>query len=116
MLFDTAVEAAGPILNMAGLQLYNLFDNSGGLILNVTLNVILVPSFHGLGAAVAWTLTFFALGTARILQVKGKVLGVLPFSSPMWNMLIAAASVVWSASRSACSSIRCGRSSPSPPS
>ena len=91
VLFDTAVGAAGPILNMAGLQLYNLFDNGGGLILNVTLNVILVPEFHGLGAAVAWTLTFFALGTARILQVKGKVLSVLPFSSPMWNMLIAAA-------------------------
>jgi O-antigen/teichoic acid export membrane protein len=90
VLFDTAVGAAGPILNMAGLQLYNLADNSGGLILNVTLNIILVPSFHGLGAAVAWTVTFFALGTARILQVKGKVLGVLPFSSPMWNMLIAA--------------------------
>ena len=87
VLYDTAVGAAGPILNMAGLQLYNLFDNSGGLILNVTLNVILVPEFHGLGAAVAWTLTFFALGTARILQVKGKVLSVLPFSSPMWNML-----------------------------
>ena len=55
VLFDTAVGAAGPILNMAGLQLYNLFDNSGGLILNVTLNVILVPEFHGLGAAVATT-------------------------------------------------------------
>ena len=66
---------------MAGLQLYNLADNSGGLILNLTLNVVLVPSFHGLGAAVAWTLTFFALGTARIIQVKGKVLGVLPFSA-----------------------------------
>jgi O-antigen/teichoic acid export membrane protein len=90
VLYDSAVGAAGPILNMAGLQLYNLADNSGGLILNLTLNVILVPSFHGLGAAVAWTLTFFALGTARILQVKGKVLGVLPFSAPMWNMLIAA--------------------------
>ena len=72
---------------MAGLQLYNLADNVGGLILNVTLNVVLVPAFGGVGAAVAWTMTFLALGTARILQVKGKVLQVLPFSSPMWNML-----------------------------
>ena len=91
VLFDTAVGAAGPILNMAGLQLYNLFDNVGGLILNVSLNIALVPAFDGVGAAVAWTVTFFALGTARIIQVKGKVLGVLPFSSPMWNMLIAGA-------------------------
>ncbi len=89
VLFDTAVGAAGPILNMAGLQLYNLFDNVGGLILNVALNVVLVPTFDGVGAAVAWTTTFLALGTARILQVKGKVLGVLPFSSPMVNMLLA---------------------------
>jgi O-antigen/teichoic acid export membrane protein len=90
VLFDTAVGAAGPILNMAGLQLYNLADNTGGLILNVTLNIVLVPAFHGVGAAVAWTLTFFALGLARMLQVKWKVLGVLPFSAPMWNMLVAA--------------------------
>ena len=89
VLYDTAVGAAGPILNMAGLQLFNLADNVGGLILNVSLNVALVPEFGGVGAAVAWTLTFLALGTARILQVKGRVLHVLPFSSPMWNMLIA---------------------------
>ena len=89
VLFDTAVGAAGPILNMAGLQLYNLADNVGGLILNVTLNVVLVPAFGGVGAAVAWTVTFLALGTARILQVKSKVLQVLPFSSAMWGMLIA---------------------------
>jgi O-antigen/teichoic acid export membrane protein len=89
VLFDTAVGAAGPILNMAGLQLYNLADNVGGLVLNITLNVVLVPAFGGVGAAVAWTVTFLALGTARILQVKSKVLQVLPFSSAMWGMLIA---------------------------
>ena len=89
VLFDTAVGAAGPILNMAGLQLYNLADNVGGLILNITLNVVLVPAFGGVGAAVAWTVTFLALGTARMLQVKSKVLQVLPFSSAMWGMLIA---------------------------
>jgi O-antigen/teichoic acid export membrane protein len=91
VLFDTAVGAAGPILNMAGLQLYNLADNVGGLVLNVALNVVLVPAFGGVGAAVAWTTTFLALGTARTWQVKGHVLGVLPFSAPMINMLLAGA-------------------------
>jgi O-antigen/teichoic acid export membrane protein len=91
VLFDTAISAGGPILNMAGLQLYNLADNVGGLVLNVMLNVALVPLLGGVGAALAWTLTFFALGTARMLQVKWKVLHVLPFSAPMINMLIAGA-------------------------
>jgi O-antigen/teichoic acid export membrane protein len=91
VLYDTAVSPGGPILNMAGLQLYNLADNVSGLALNLALNLALVPAFGGRGAALAWTITFFALGTARMLQVRSKVLGVLPFSSPMWNMVIAAA-------------------------
>jgi O-antigen/teichoic acid export membrane protein len=91
VLFDTAVSPGGPILNMAGLQLYNLADNVCGLFFNLGLNLALVPAFAGAGAAWAWTLTFFAVGTARVLQVRRNVLGVLPFSAAMWNMLIAAA-------------------------
>ena len=89
VLYDTAISAGGPVLNMAGLQLYNLADNALGLALNLALNLALVPVLGGTGAAIAWTLTFFAVGTARMLQVKSKVLGVFPFSSPMWNMAIA---------------------------
>ncbi len=89
VLFDTAVSPGGPILNMAGLQLYNLADNVCGLFFNLSLNFALVPVLAGAGAAWAWTLTFFAVGTARMLQVRRNVLGVLPFSASMWNMLIA---------------------------
>jgi len=89
VLFDTAVSPGGPILNMAGLQLYNLADNVCGLIFNLSLNLILVPVLAGAGSAWAWTFTFIGVGTARILQVRANVLGVLPFSPQMWNMLIA---------------------------
>jgi O-antigen/teichoic acid export membrane protein len=89
VLFDTAISASGPVLNMAGLQLYNLADNALGLAFNLALNLALVPLLGGVGAAIAWTLTFIAVGTARMLQVKGHVLGVLPFSTPMWNMAMA---------------------------
>ena len=89
VLFDTAVSAGGPILNMAGLQLYNLADNVCGLFLNLALNLALVPLLGGPGAAWVWTFTFLCVGTARVFQVRRNVLGVVPFSKPMVNMLIA---------------------------
>ena len=80
VLFDTAVSAGGPILNMAGLQLYNLADNVCGLFLNLALNLAFVPVLAGPGAAWAWTLTFLCVGAARVLQVRRNVLGIVPFS------------------------------------
>jgi len=74
---------------MAGLQLYNLADNVCGLFLNLALNLAFVPVLAGPGAAWAWTLTFLCVGAARVLQVRRNVLGIVPFSKPMVNMLLA---------------------------
>ena len=92
VLFDTAISAGGPILNMAGPPALQPGRQRGRP--HPERRPQRRRSYPcSTASARRWPgpLTFLALGTARMLQVKGKVLGVLPFSSPMWNMLIAGA-------------------------
>lgn len=70
--------AAGPcgiLLNMSGRAALCMADNIGALVANVGLNLVLIPRYGIVGAAVAWSLSLTLVNLARVLQVR-RVLGV----------------------------------------
>jgi O-antigen/teichoic acid export membrane protein len=79
-LSDVATGPCGTMLNQAGLNKLALIDNVVILILNVTLNLILIPS-HGIrGAAIAWTVSLLGVNVARAIQVRRRVVPAWPFN------------------------------------
>lgn len=88
-LTDAATGPCGLMLNQSGRVALNMVDNVGVLILNVGLNLYLIPR-HGLvGSAVAWTVSLMAVNVARVVQVRA-TLGMLPFDSGSGKGLVAA--------------------------
>jgi O-antigen/teichoic acid export membrane protein len=79
-LSDVATGPCGTMLNQAGLNKLALIDNVVILILNVSLNLILIPS-HGIrGAAIAWTVSLLGVNVARAIQVRRRVVPAWPFN------------------------------------
>lgn len=54
MLLGTAVGAVDTMLVMAGRGTWTMFNASAALVVNVALNLVLIPRFGIMGAAVAW--------------------------------------------------------------
>lgn len=69
----------GTLLNMAGRVRLNLVNNVAVLILNIALNLLLIPPYGIVGAAIAWTVALAVVNLARLVQVQ-LVLGIHPFS------------------------------------
>jgi len=68
-LVNAATGPCGTLLNMSGRVWLNMVDNIGALVLNVGLNLWLIPA-HGItGAAVAWSASLIAVNLARVIQV-----------------------------------------------
>lgn len=64
--------AAGPVMVlvlMGGRSLWNLLDTLGALVLNVALNVVLIPRLGITGAAIAWAASIALLNVVPLLQV-----------------------------------------------
>ena len=79
-LSDVATGPCGTMLNQAGLNKLALIDNVVILVLNVSLNLILIPS-HGIrGAAIAWTVSLLGVNVARAIQVRRRVVPAWPFN------------------------------------
>ncbi|HEX6787356.1 MAG TPA: flippase [Acidimicrobiales bacterium] len=79
-LSDVATGPCGTMLNQAGFNKLALIDNVVILILNVSLNLILIPS-HGIrGAAIAWTVSLLGVNVARAVQVRRRVVPAWPFN------------------------------------
>jgi O-antigen/teichoic acid export membrane protein len=79
-LSDVATGPCGTMLNQAGHNKLALIDNVVILVLNVSLNLILIPS-HGIrGAAVAWTVSLLGVNVARAIQVRRRVVPAWPFN------------------------------------
>jgi O-antigen/teichoic acid export membrane protein len=77
-LVDAATGPCGLMLNMSGLVRVNMIYNVVALVLNVALNLVLIPRYGINGAAVAWALSLSVVNAARVEQVH-RSLGVLPF-------------------------------------
>jgi O-antigen/teichoic acid export membrane protein len=77
-LVDAATGPCGLMLNMSGLVRTNMVDNMVALVLNVALNLLLIPRYGINGAALAWAVSLTVVNVARVEQVR-RSLGVLPF-------------------------------------
>ena len=85
---QTAFGAAGPVLSMSGYTRLVLWNSLGVFILNLVLNIILIPKFGIMGAAWATLISMTALGLARIIEVHF-ILGFTFFSSQLYKPLLA---------------------------
>ena len=79
-LIDAGTGPCGLMLNMSGRPVISMVDNLAALVLNVVLNVWLIPRHGILGSAVAWALSLGAVNVARVFQVW-RILGMLPFDT-----------------------------------
>lgn len=77
------------MLTMSGHPVWGAVDNALGLVLNIGLNLALVPTFGIIGAAWAWTASLIVMNLARLIQVR-HLLGMWPFHSSQPAVLLAA--------------------------
>ncbi len=56
-LIDAATTQGGIVLNMSGRNAMNMFDTVGALVINLGLNVLLIPSLGIRGASLAWAVS-----------------------------------------------------------
>jgi O-antigen/teichoic acid export membrane protein len=87
-LVNAATGPCGTLLNMSGRVTLNLLDNVVALVLNVGLNVWLIPAYGIVGAAVAWSVSLVVVNVARVLQVR-RLVGVLPVTPGLLKGLLA---------------------------
>jgi O-antigen/teichoic acid export membrane protein len=69
-LVSAAAGPCGTVLNMSGRVWLNMVDNVGVLVLNVGLNLLLIPSHGVLGAAVAWSTSLVVANVVKVLQAQ----------------------------------------------
>ncbi|MBV9253813.1 MAG: oligosaccharide flippase family protein [Actinobacteria bacterium] len=77
-LVDSATGPCGLMLNMSGRPVLSLVDNVGALVINVVLNLMLIPHFGITGSAYAWAISLTLVNVVRVVQV-GFVLDMYPF-------------------------------------
>lgn len=77
MAVATAGGAVQSILLMGGRSAWQLADKTGALVLNVALNLILIPRWGITGAAIAWAVTIVVDTVIVVLQVH-HLMGVRP--------------------------------------
>jgi O-antigen/teichoic acid export membrane protein len=77
-LVDSATGPCGLMLNMSGRPVLSLVDNVGALVVNVVLNLVLIPRFGIVGSAYAWAISLTLVNVVRVVQVR-IVLGMYPF-------------------------------------
>jgi O-antigen/teichoic acid export membrane protein len=78
-LFNAAGGPCGYMLTMSGRPIVQMANYVAALVLNVGLNVVLIPRLGVSGAAIAWASTIVLLTIARMIQVW-VLLKVVPFS------------------------------------
>lgn len=76
----SVVGVAGDMLTMSGHQYLELACISGGLVLNFVMNLLLIPHYGIIGAAIATSSSSMATDLARILIVACRY-GIHPFSA-----------------------------------
>jgi O-antigen/teichoic acid export membrane protein len=67
-LVSAAAGPCGTVLNMSGRVGLNMVDNVAVLVVNVVLNLVLIPRYGIVGAAVAWSASLVAVNIAKVLQ------------------------------------------------
>ncbi|WP_434739780.1 flippase [Micromonospora sp. SH-82] len=88
-LVNAATGPCGTVLNMSGRVALNMADNVAALVINVLLNLWLIPAYGIVGSAVAWSVSLIVVNIARVWQVR-YLIGALPFSPGMLKGVAAA--------------------------
>jgi O-antigen/teichoic acid export membrane protein len=96
-LVDSWASSAGVALNMSGYNRLNMLDTVGVLVLNVGLNVALIPVLGIAGSAWAWTLALMVYGVVRVVQVNRLVLHTWPIGPRTEKTFLAAAPAIGTA-------------------
>ena len=78
MLVNLGTGNVNVVLLMSGKSMWNLINGLGSVVLNVGLNLILIPRFGMSGAAVAWAASIVCVNVATMLEVQA-FLGIRPF-------------------------------------
>jgi O-antigen/teichoic acid export membrane protein len=73
---------------MSGRVALNMWDNLAALVLNVLLNLWLIPAYGIVGAAVAWAVSLAVVNVARVVQVRS-LIHALPVSRGMVSGFLA---------------------------
>src|SRR6266545_2462874 len=89
-LADAGTGPCGLMLNMSGRPLWSTVDNLVALVLNVVLNLWLIPTHGILGAAMAWALALAIVNLARVVQVWC-IMRMLPFDLGVLKGVLAGA-------------------------
>jgi len=92
-LTDAATGPCGLMLNQSGRVALNMVDNVGVLVLNVVLNLFLIPRYGLVGSALAWAVSLVLVNVARVLQVRA-TMGMLPFDAASAKGMVAALSAL----------------------
>jgi O-antigen/teichoic acid export membrane protein len=69
-LIDAATGPCAMMLNMSGRPALNMTDNVTALLLNIGLNLWLIPRYGIFGSAVAWAVALGLVNLARVIQVR----------------------------------------------
>lgn len=77
-LVNATTGPCGTVLNMSGRVRLNMVDNACVLLLNVVLNLWLIPWIGIVGAAIAWSVSIVSVNVARVIQVRS-IAGASPF-------------------------------------
>jgi capsular exopolysaccharide synthesis family protein len=89
-LIDAGTGPCALMLNMSGRPLWNMIDNIAVLVLNIALNLVLIPRFGIVGSAVAWAISLGVVNLARLTQVWW-MMRMLPFSAGVARGFLAGA-------------------------
>ena len=88
-IVDTATGPGAMMLTMSGRPGWALADNAATLGLNIWLNLVLIPSYGIIGAAVAWSVSLIVSNAVRVVQVW-VVLRMAPFAATQLRTVLAA--------------------------
>ncbi|MFQ6605864.1 MAG: flippase [Fidelibacterota bacterium] len=69
----------GSVLTMTGYPKYNLMNSIITIIVNISLNIMLIPKYGAIGAAMATLASFFLIGFIRLFEIK-HLIQIHPFS------------------------------------
>ena len=91
---QAAFGAAGPPLGMSGFTRLLFWNSFGVFILNIVLNVVLIPKYGILGAAWATLLSIVAISLIRVIQVRW-ILKLSFISSKMIKPVLSGVATGW---------------------
>lgn len=86
-IVNAAVGPAGFMLSMTGRQKLNMVNSIGLAVLNIVLNLLMIPRYGIAGAALATTIALGLINLARVIQVK-LLYGFTPFRSDIYKPLL----------------------------